>query len=489
MYKSKLLLLIKSFSQDEIKKFSDFISSPYFNRNRTLIRFYSEIKHYYPEFTKEKVEKEKFYSKLFPGKKFNEQVMKNLISDLIKLCKEFLQTELSRNDNYERRMNLLRQLVERKADPVFYSEIKSFELELNDISEFSEKSFYYLFQLEELKISFHLLRNEQPLVFEKVINSGEYLILFFHLHLTKTISNLNVNKQSFNVEYKTNLPEEFFKNTGFNKIIEYMKRKKIKYSEILELYYYRVLCNTHPFDESYYYKFKDLLLKNMNSLGKVEIYGLFNALETFCMRKINSGSAEFVEELFEIFNTEIEKGFYKYSDTSPVTFMKFRNTYLPALKLKKFDWAKKFIEDFKNDIIDSDRDNVVKIANAQIDFEKGDFGKVLESIATLNPDLLYLKIDIRILTLMSYYEMNYTESVLSLIDSFRHFIASNKSLSNEFKENNLRFINALNSFILFKEKNHTGNMQELLDKLKPFLIDRRISWLSEKIKSEIKKNI
>lgn len=483
MHKSKLISLIGTFSKDELKRFQDFVNSPYFNKNKTIIRFFNELINHYPDFNSERLSKEKIYARLFPAGKYNEQVIKNLISELLKLANEFLSAELNSLNRFENKMNLLKQLMSRKADAMYNNELKSFENELNDISELSERNFYYLFLLEELKISFHLMRNEQPLVFEKVLNAGEFLIMFFHLHLTKTLFNLNVNRQSFQVAYKTNLPEIFYENIAYENILKYMKDNNMKFSEILELYHYRVICNTKDTEDTVYRNFKDLLLKNINSLRRDEIYGLFIALETYCLGKINSGEGNFIEELFDIYNTEIQNDVYKFSEDSPVTFMKFRNTYLTSLKLKKLDWTENFIEKFKSDIIESDRNSVVKIANAQVLFEKGDYDKVLEMLSNLKPELLYHKIDIRNLILMSYFEKGFYDSVMTLIDSFRHFLSSNKSLSENFKTNNLRFINSLSSFILMKEKNQTDKLDELIHKLFPFQNDRRIEWLIQKINS------
>jgi len=481
MKKSKVILLLKTFTKDEISKFDDFLKSPYFNKNTTLVRFYSELKKLYPDFPDSKVLKENVYYKVFPGKHYSEQVIKNLSSEMLKLIKIFFELELIGEDRYERKINLLKQLVRRKADQVYLSELKGFENELNNRSDISERKFHYLFLLEELKIAYHLERNEQPKVFDKVMKTGEHLILYFHLHFIKTISNLNINKQTFSIKYDINLPEEYFDNTYYDKIIEYMKVNNISYSELFEMYYLRVKCNTPPYDEVHYYKFKELLLKNHDLLDRVETYGLFIALEAYCLKKLMSGDLKFSYELFEIFRIEIEKDFYKFSDSSPVTFMKFRNTYLIALRLHEFEWFEKFMNDYKNDIIESDRNTVMKIAYAYYSFEKGEFGNILKLIADLNPPQLFLKMDIKNLTLIAHYELNYIDSVLSQIDSFKHFLSGNSSAFESMRVSNSRFLNALNSLILHKEKDQKIALEKLREDLKPFIGERRIMWLIEKI--------
>ncbi len=211
------------------------------------------------------------------------------------------------------------------------------------------------------------------------------------------------------------------------------------------------------------------------------IYGLFNALETYCTQKINSGNKKFLKEFFHVFETEIQNGFYKFSEFSPVTFMKFRNTYLTALRLKKFEWVEKFIDNFKNDLIESDRDNILEMAYAQINFEKKNFEKAIVHLQNVKTDQFFLKVDVKNISLMAYYELNYTEPVISLIDSYKHFLTDNKFLTDEYKENNLRFINALHTLTILREKNEKNKISELGDRIIKFRNDKKMEWLLEKI--------
>jgi hypothetical protein len=140
------------------------------------------------------------------------------------------------------------------------------------------------------------------------MKSGEYLVFYFLLSLPKIISNLNANKLTFNAAYETDLPENIFDNLNFERVIQYMKDNGIDNSEIVELYYYRVLSNLKPENELYYFNFKELLIKNMHSFSSEEVYWTLQLLETYCIRKVNEGDGKFLNELFEIFNEEISKG-------------------------------------------------------------------------------------------------------------------------------------------------------------------------------------
>jgi len=76
MENSQLIKLLKTFDTKEIKRFSEFISSPYFNKNKNVIKLYEVVIKAYPDF--EKITRENIFFKLFPGKKYNGNTLRVL---------------------------------------------------------------------------------------------------------------------------------------------------------------------------------------------------------------------------------------------------------------------------------------------------------------------------------------------------------------------------------------------------------------------------
>ena len=87
MNKSKSVQLLSAFSKDELSRSDDFLKSPYFNKNNRVIRLYKELAKDHPEFNSRNIQKEKLYKELFPGKEYNDQIMKNLNSEFLRLRK------------------------------------------------------------------------------------------------------------------------------------------------------------------------------------------------------------------------------------------------------------------------------------------------------------------------------------------------------------------------------------------------------------------
>ncbi|MBK7253135.1 MAG: hypothetical protein IPI04_04235 [Ignavibacteria bacterium] len=59
------------------------------------------------------MEKEKVWSRLFPGQKYNYGIMKNLIFDLNKLAERFLQIQNYESKKFEQDINLLEKINEK----------------------------------------------------------------------------------------------------------------------------------------------------------------------------------------------------------------------------------------------------------------------------------------------------------------------------------------------------------------------------------------
>lgn len=85
MLKSSLLNILRTFSKEEMARFYDLAASPYFNKKGNVLKLLAEIRKYHPDLTAENLDKERLWHKLFPGKKHNYGIMKNLIHDLNKL--------------------------------------------------------------------------------------------------------------------------------------------------------------------------------------------------------------------------------------------------------------------------------------------------------------------------------------------------------------------------------------------------------------------
>src|SRR6187399_1542188 len=109
--KHKALDLVRSFSADEIKDFKKLIASPLHSKGRNYLQLLNEILNHD---NNEVLSSQKLYSKLYPGKKFSSQTLKNRFTELFKLGEEFLVFKKLDKEPVKKEMILLEEYLDKK---------------------------------------------------------------------------------------------------------------------------------------------------------------------------------------------------------------------------------------------------------------------------------------------------------------------------------------------------------------------------------------
>ena len=119
MINSKLIEILKSFSLIEIKNLSVFISKHAEKKDTLPLRLLIILEKQYPEFIEKNISKEKIYNKVFSDKKFNENKLSKLMSELTKIIEDYI-VHIKREENTaDEKMNLLKFYFERNLDKYF----------------------------------------------------------------------------------------------------------------------------------------------------------------------------------------------------------------------------------------------------------------------------------------------------------------------------------------------------------------------------------
>jgi hypothetical protein len=154
MHKSKFIDIVKTFSRDELKQFKDFVNSPYHNSNKNVIKIYDIIRKHVPEFSSAFLEKENLFRAIYPGKKYNDTVMRILSSDLLSLAEEFL--ILNRSQNFRLRLlTLLEELRDRGPRQSVPRNFNSMRSKLDNIDD-TRTRYFSEFEMEIVNVDYYL---------------------------------------------------------------------------------------------------------------------------------------------------------------------------------------------------------------------------------------------------------------------------------------------------------------------------------------------
>ncbi len=475
MISSKAIDLVSTFSEAEFKEFGLFVSSPFYNKEMVQVKFYEVMKKYYPSFSGHSFEKEKVFAKLYPVKKYNDGVMRNILSKTLELAESFLTVKRQRESEFSGRVALLRELSERKMIKLFErSELKA--KEFLESSVVKDEQFYYdRFVL--INENRRFLSNKKSALYssnDMLRESAENLTISFLITMLRSETNIaNSNLRMF----------KFEKDTSLNELEIYAEKEMSKFPEITYLqYYYNAFKLARTQDEKYFYELKSLVNNSYEQFGEQDRRDIFTILTNYCYYKVNKGELNFRREHFLLFKENIERGFYKGS-RNYLDHIQYLNVVVTGLDAGDISWVEEFIEKYKAELDNINRENSYNFSRALIFYHKTLYNDALDMAAKVRTDDLSYKHQLKSLYLKIYYDMNETEPFYSHVDSYRHFLLNEKHIPEVTR-------NVINSYVnytkkLFDIKNRLGERDYDLFKIRNDISDSKAMvnkwWLLERI--------
>jgi hypothetical protein len=480
MQSNKFITILKSFSGEEIKEFGLFVKSPYHNRNNNAIKYYEIIRKYYPEFNSEQLTKENIYKQLYPEKKYNDLMMRILISDCIKLAEEYLiQKRLSKDKNSENLL-FLKELSSRNLESLFNSQLKRILKNKNDLKYSNEIRFLNNILIDRIIIEHNIKSDKQELNSKYINDYGENLIYYFLTDLIKLYHDLDIQKELYNKDF--DIIDKFFNNFNFGNFINSFNNTGFKNMDLMKLYYAMYLANKN-FDDNdkNLNKFHDMIKNNINLLSNEEKYEMFLKLESIIIGKIERGRNDLYSKLFEVYEYFLTNEIYKTSDNEKLRIEMFRNIFFAAMTLGKLQWAENFIKNYTAELASEFQENMKNHCLAILYFAYREFGKSLEYASKVKFNLFVQKADIKILILKIYYELNEYEHAYLSIDTFYKFLTNNKNISELFKQRYKHFLQVYKMLIKYKSSNKEINKDIIELELEKSTFALSKNWLKEKI--------
>jgi hypothetical protein len=475
MYKSGLIEAFKTFSAHEIKQFSEFVESPYFNKNVNVIKLFEIIKKNYPDFEEDKIEKEKVYKKIFPGKPYKDSTMRLLMFYLYEVVEKFLAYTHFESNKLTYTESLVNELRNRGLYKEFEKNIEKINQEIEKI-DIKDENFYlnrFIFRYEYLSYASNFLNGK----YEKFVGKDDIefisqnLTYFYLIRILKFYSIALNMMHLYNIKIETSI---------FENIMHSFNPDAFKHIPMIGIYFNAIMILLKPDEEEYYFKLKDLVTENSANLPKDSISDIYINLENYCHRKGRTGSVKFLHEALEIYNLEIKSGTCFYNGQIPYSF--YNSYVVTACRLSEFEKADSFIENYKPYLGGDYVDGYYLYSKAFLENYKGNHEKALEFLAKVKIDDMYIKMDIRVLLCKIYFELRWHMPLQSLLDTFKKTVQNNKLMPDIRKKYFLLFIKYLNQLNNLAQKQDTAKADELLSNLEADEFFPNKIWLESKVK-------
>lgn len=484
---SNFIRLLQNFTKKEIAEFMNFISSPFFNNQKTLIRLFSEIKKYYPNFTDKKFTKELLFDSVNPGKIYNDTVFRKYISNLMKLTEDYLIVKENLNNEERKNLSLLNQLERKNLFPFFNKIINRNNGESSNAVKhrISSETFYYCHFKEELKSNLAIRSNNLHLLKPSLVSSQKYLLLYLLLTSVVNGNMLMVNRNSFKEQKNNKMVEDFFDYFDMINYLEMSGQLNEHEKLFIELCRNDIVLLKNPYNINVIKMMKNNILGLTEYLDKNLLYVFFSHLNIYYLINISGGKPELNIDLLDNYKLMLKMELYFYEGVRYINFSEYKTILLLALRLKEYKWSLEFIDRFKNHHAAEMKQDIYNFSLAFLNFEEGKFDESLKHLSEIKINDLIFKLDCDVLKLLVYYELNYFDSANSLLDSFKYFVKKNTILSDNAKKIQFDFIKYFKEALKYKISGSISDYD--YDRLKKELSEKttlkRKSWFLEKLNS------
>lgn len=474
MKNTKIVSVLRSFSQQEVKKFRDFVKSPYYNKNKNVIQLNEALLKFYPEFSSDKLTEEHLYILVFGKEKFDYFKIKNISSDLYNLVLEFLKIQPDRATSFYKDYNLLIQVRTRKLFKLHKKMVKQLEGELED-TEIKDTLFNY---------ENYLLSKESQFVdlFEKP-SSITGIIKEFDLYFEYLISGLleyynlliHISKEN-NIRIDPKMLDE---------IVSYLEKGPVSQNPATLSNQYLILMKVKD-NEEYYFKLKNFYLEHFNEMSVYDAFKTHMHMFGYCADMYNfKGDRRFIQEGYELFKHSYENGRVRSGELLYPDFVNFIKVFARAGDI---ELARKFIGEHKHLLTEDQLDNSLNFSNAYIAHREGQLSKALAYIVKVNFPLAILKVQVKILEIQLNFELGYYEETRELMESFKKTLQREVIVSDDYKNSILNFLRNTAALINVIEETSPNEIRYMLDKLESDMKEQQNHfgikfWLEDRIHS------
>ncbi len=483
MKNSRLIEILRTFSKEEIKEFDKFISSPYFRCRKFIIEFFRILKKYHPDFKEEFIKKEKLFARLYPGKKYNDGLLRRMTSEIIKFAMDYLTVKRFNETDVFRNHCLQLELRNRNLNHFF--ELKSGKV-IERFNNSRTRDLYSLLDKSLTDIEIYNYKNlgNKPDTFQQLEESLESsLLLGFYLIINSMDKILLINydlKKTITREFKDSPILEIFLNMFHD--------SGNRNQTLFHAFYFAFRIIKDKSDEKAYLELKKLLIERKEYFTDNQRRTFISYIFYFYNYHISRNSEKFFNDEYEMYNLLLKENlFLNYTPCMTIFFC--RNYIISCRRVSDNKSILNFIKKYSEYFIPEHRQDIINYAKSCVMLSEKDFEKALEYSSEIMLDVPQFRNDIKIIRIKCYYELGYDESLYSEMDSLKHLFTKLKSNDPKFAnigyltKTGKSFIKYLTSLMKLKDKFSETNKKILMNEIEneTYFIEKR--WLMEKVKS------
>jgi hypothetical protein len=479
MIKSKVIDSLKKLDKDELKEFSEFVNSPFYNKNKNVSGLFSAIKKYWPDFENRNFTKENIYTILFPTNEYADKTFRNLMSDLYSLFEKYLTVK-----NLEKRKLLSKYLLISALEE--RALLKQAERNIQDTGEllanepFDGGNVFYFNHLIEMERDYiQIYRNK---LISLNMKEGEYLIYaFLAKYMAFKMKSINYRHKNES-EKLSQFITEFERRVELGKWMEYLELTGGFEAEVILTYYYSTKFMSDLSDGRSFERALELFYKHKSRIDRTETTNLYITFTGYCAVKISKGEKQYNKTLFELYEKMFEEKLLMHESEQYLHITIYNNVVTTALSLGKNEWTKSFIDEYADKLLPEFRDSMYNYTVSRYYFAVGKFETSLEHLSRVTNDNYWVRSRSKILQLRIYFELAHVDAFFSLYDAIKHSLKTDKQLPGRERENDEIFINLLHRLLKIKLRESTEDIELIRNEADKSLKGQLHDWMLVKVR-------
>ena len=457
--RSNLFELLSTFSKSEMRKFEEFLKSPYHNKSKKLVKAFQFIKKYYPQFQNDKLTLQSIHNFVDPKKKYHAPTVRNILSDIYKHALSFLALQgFFKNEQsqihyilYELNQRTLYKLFDKYSSRIrpLIDGINGWNIDLllvnaRHISHMFNKELFIMEAMGDNSKQINLINKYHDKEFY-FLNSFTISILI-EIYINLILSHID---QGLNIHDRMII--KYLENNSFKYLRKQIEENRNKNPLVLlSLKAYDTFNNIE--DCSKYFDYRKTFFQKIDQFDTVVQSTHCQILQAYCLRKreLSEYKKTFSNEMLSLYELMINKELYKCADTKYLDSLIFRNMIVVSLDAGKYDWISKLIDVHIDTLAEKDKEVMRNFGLMYIHFHSGNYDATMDFANKIDPSYRYLIFDIINTKLKIYYERQNFDSALDLIRSHKKTIEKTKLISKEGKLKHLDVLYIIRLLIMLR---------------------------------------
>jgi hypothetical protein len=456
---SKTYIYIKTLDAREKKELDDFISSPYFNKDQQIIKLYKQL-------LLDNTDPKDLYRKA-TAKKYNEKELRYLLSDLNQLIETYLSHAKFNLRSSLKKQLLIEHLHDKKLSKYIEHHQQALIKESN--SQTLQDSDHLAKKLAAEEMSFRFSTGNNRGLDSRLQDLSDSIDKYYFSKKLKYACEMINRSNVLHVKYDISFIDQ---------IKSFLKDSRFLEVPAVSVYYHILSGLSEPGNEKHYRDLRSKLLQFRNVFSDHELRDMFTFAQNYCIRQLNLGKGEYLEELFHNYSYLLKERIILTNNI--LSQFDFKNIVTIALRLKEFDWVKNFIKQYLQFVPQADRLNAEIYNLSRYHYAVGDNRKALKIMQDVEFTDVYYQLDAKVLLLKIYYDTNTFDSFLALIKSFTNYLKRNGKVSAYQRDTYLNFVKIISKMFNYKMFDK-GDIDKVKKEFTALTNVADVNWLRGKI--------